>query len=71
MLTLKQILESARMMEQTGGQYKGFHEDHIPEHDNHHSVLPRNYQPKPREKTVKVRLDYESSSDGDVRIVQR
>jgi hypothetical protein len=64
MLTLKDILRVGRMMEQTGGEYRGFHEDHLPVQQG--SALPVNYVPKPGERIVRVCLDYE-----DGRIVQR
>jgi hypothetical protein len=70
MLTLKHILDSMRMMEQTGGSYRGFYEDHIPDHPCNSTVLPENYHLKPGERSVRVCLHYETDPNGDMRIVQ-
>ncbi len=55
------------MMEQTGGEYRGFHEDHI--NPNTHVEVPLAH--RDGEHYVTVNLDYEVGSDGDLRIVQR
>ena len=65
MLTLKHILASARMMEQTGGKYRGFYEDHLPEH--HDTGFSESL---PREEAITLNLGYSDGKDGDVRIVQ-
>ena len=67
MLTLKDIIKNAKMMEQTGGEYRGFHEDHIPEHYDSGFREPLS----PRDEAIVLSLGYEVGSDGDLRIVQK
>jgi hypothetical protein len=53
-LTLKQILEVGRMMEQTGGYYPSYHNDHInPNADADLGLQAR------EEHSIEVRLDYD------------
>lgn len=66
MLTLKHILTSARMMKQTGGEYRGFYQDHIPEYSADYFLARKDSSGK----RIKFNLQYETSKDGDLRIVQ-
>ncbi len=63
-----------RMMEQTG-ERPDVALDRLdnPDHRSGYrgSALPTNYQPKPRERTIRVILDYEFSPDGDMKIIQK
>ncbi|MDD5193600.1 MAG: hypothetical protein PHF67_03365 [Candidatus Nanoarchaeia archaeon] len=69
MLTIKAIQRVRRMMEQTGGEGRGFYQDHLGSEQG--PALPANYVPRPGQRTIKPNLVYECFPDGDVRIVNR
>jgi hypothetical protein len=69
MLNLEYILKFSRMMKQTGGQYRGFLDDHSGE--KYPSCPFRPDEHSGDEDIVEINLDYECGSDGNLRIVQR
>jgi hypothetical protein len=71
MLTLKQILAVGRMMEQTGGRPNVSLDRHDNPDHRGSNYTPAYVPTKPGAKSVRIELDYECGSDGDVRIVQR